>query len=107
MDQFINFLGEPGSSQKRDEVRLMLETVNSGFAKANQAIAEIGASVNLVDRQVEINKEMMLQSMQVLSSIEDLDLTKAISDFSFQKIAIEAAQSSYMQMQGMFLFKYM
>lgn len=107
MSRFIDFLGDSTSFEKKDEVRLMLETIDSAFSKANQVIAEIGASTNLVDRQVEINKEMVLQSTQVLSSIEDLDLTKAISDFTFQKIAIEAAQSSYMQMQGMFLFKYM
>ena len=79
----------------------MLETMDNAFAKANHVIAEIGASTNVVDRQIEINKEMVLQSKQILSSVEDLDLTQAISDFTFQKIAIEAAQSSYMQMQGL------
>lgn len=107
MERFVEFLGDASAYNKKDEVRLMLETIDSGFSKANQVIAEVGASMNVIDSQVNINKEMVLQSMQVLSSIEDLDLTKAISDFSFQKIAIEAAQSSYVQMQGLSLFKYM
>jgi flagellar hook-associated protein 3 FlgL len=40
------------------------------------------------------------------SSIEDLDFAKAISAFEQSKIALQAAQQTFTQVQGLTLFNY-
>jgi len=41
-----------------------------------------------------------------LSDLRDLDYSKAISDLALQQVTLEAAQKSFMRVQGLSLFEY-
>ena len=46
------------------------------------------------------------QYQQTLSDLQDLDYAQAISDFTRQQVALEAAQKSFVAISGLSLFKY-
>jgi flagellar hook-associated protein 3 FlgL len=69
--------------------------------------AESGINLQVIDRQKSnhLDTEVYLESGR--SSIEDLDFAKAISSFEQSKIALQAAQQTFTQVQSLSLFNYM
>lgn len=69
--------------------------------------SSVGARMNAIDDQSEINAGMNLQLQTVKSSIEDLDYAEAISQFQQQMAGLQAAQQTYIQVQGLSLFNFL
>lgn len=67
----------------------------------------IGSRMNALDNQAEINEGMNLQLETVKSAIEDLDYAAAISQFQLQMTGLQAAQQTYIQVQGLSLFNFL
>ena len=53
-----------------------------------------------------INEMFIVEAKSALSSIEDLDYSEAIIQFQQQQMVLQAAQQSFVQIQGMSLFDY-
>jgi flagellar hook-associated protein 3 FlgL len=69
--------------------------------------ATVGARRNVVDEQNEVNSGSQLILETYRAEIEDLDYTEAISRMNQQMIALQAAQKTYIQVQGQSLFDYL
>ncbi len=69
--------------------------------------ATVGARRNVVDEQSEVNSGSQLILESYRAEIEDLDYTEAISRLNQQMMALEAAQKTYIQVQGNTLFDYL
>jgi flagellar hook-associated protein 3 FlgL len=69
--------------------------------------ATVGARRNVLDEQSEVNTGSQLILESYRAEIEDLDYTEAISRLSQQMMALEAAQKTYIQVQGNSLFDYL
>ena len=67
----------------------------------------LGARLNELDALQSSGENMGLQYKQMLSQLQDVDLSKAISDLSQQKTSLEAAQKSFLAVSGLSLFNYM
>ncbi|MEO0435482.1 MAG: flagellar hook-associated protein FlgL [Pseudomonadota bacterium] len=87
--------------------------LGSGLLNLDQAIgnvvevqAEIGARLNRIDSQQEINSEFNLQLQTTLSNVQDLDYTEAISRLNLQLVALQAAQQTFVQTQSLSLFNF-
>jgi flagellin-like hook-associated protein FlgL len=72
-----------------------------------QMRAEMGARLNSLDQGRMVLSDLALLYHSERSALSDLDYTETISDLSQQKMVLEAAQLSFMQVQGLNLFKYM
>ena len=48
-----------------------------------------------------------LQYSQILSELQDLDYTEALTQLSQQQFTLEAAQRSFMAVSGLSLFKFL
>lgn len=85
-------------------------TALSNIAAAQDNIlkvrASVGASLKEVDTQSSVNDDLVLQYKTTLSTLQDLDYTKAISDMSLKQTALQAAQKSFVNIQGLSLFNY-
>ena len=68
--------------------------------------ATIGARLNAVDAQTDINEGLLLSLRQTLSGVEDLDYAEAISRFQQQLATLQAAQQSFVKIQGLSLFNF-
>jgi flagellar hook-associated protein 3 FlgL len=92
--------------------------INNGMGRAlnnlDQAMdhilkvrADVGVRLNQVESQQSVNESFQLQLEATLSDVQDLDIAEAISRFNLQLTALEAAQQSYVKMQGLSLFNFL
>jgi flagellar hook-associated protein 3 FlgL len=66
----------------------------------------VGSRLSEVDSVTSLNGDLDLQYAQTLSSLRDLDYTKAISDLTQSQTNLEAAQKSFAVVSQLSLFKY-
>ncbi|OGT19996.1 MAG: flagellar hook-associated protein 3 [Gammaproteobacteria bacterium RBG_16_57_12] len=69
--------------------------------------ARIGARLNTIDSQKDVNETVMLQIKGSISSLEDLDFAEAVGRLNLGLTGLQAAQQSYTRIQGLSLFNYM
>lgn len=69
--------------------------------------AHIGARLNTTDREEQINSAYSLQLESLRYSVCDLDVAQATSDLGCQSAVLEAAQLSFIRVQGLSLFNYL
>lgn len=78
---------------------------------AAQRIIEVRSSVgdrlNAVENQKSMNDAFNLQMKSVLSDIQDLDYTEAISRFNTQTQVLQAAQQAFAKVQNLSLFNFL
>ncbi|NVK43067.1 MAG: flagellar hook-associated protein FlgL [Oceanospirillaceae bacterium] len=80
-----------------------LETVQDLNLSAR---GSLGARMNALEQQQLVNEDYQLFTREALSSLEDLEYNEAISRFSLQQTVLQAAYSSFSQIQGLSLFNY-
>lgn len=68
--------------------------------------ASIGARLNSIDNQKEVNADLVGASQVALSAVQDLDYAEAISRLNQQMISLQAAQQSFTKIQGLTLFNF-
>lgn len=86
-----------GAMQDMDRAMENLVTVRAG----------VGARLNALEGQESMNDESLLTTQRVLRDILDLDYTEAVTRFSRQQTALQAAQQTFMQIQNLSLFNYL
>ena len=69
--------------------------------------AKIGARINVVEQQAIISEDLSLSVKETLLSLQDLDLAEAISRLSLQSTALQAAQQTFVRVQGLNLFNFL
>ena len=103
------------STQTTDSDRAHFHNaMNRALMNIDQAIgsildttARVGARMNTVDKQLDINESFNLQLKTVLSGIEDLDYAEAITRLNLQLTSLDASQNTYQKIQGLSLFNYL
>ena len=83
-----------------------LEQLNDAMNHLTSRRAQSGINLQVIDRQKSNHLDTELYLSSGRSSIEDLDFAKAISTFEQSKIALQAAQQSFTQVQSLSLFNY-
>ncbi len=66
--------------------------------------AKIGARINAVESQQQINEQFEVQTRAVLSDIEDLDYADAVGRLNLELAGLEAAQQAFQRIQNLSLF---
>jgi flagellar hook-associated protein 3 FlgL len=69
--------------------------------------SQAGARLATIEQQESANADFILNYEMQLSSIRDLDYAEAITRLNRDTTALEAAQSSYVKIQGLSLFNYL
>jgi flagellar hook-associated protein 3 FlgL len=68
--------------------------------------ASVGAREKELDYLDSSGEDLNIQYASTLSTLQDLDTAKAISQFSQQQLTLQAAQQSFKAMSGLSLFNY-
>lgn len=84
-----------------------LTNISSSLNKVIDAQSRVGIRMNNIDQQREINNGLLLNMKSTLSGIQDLDYAEAISKLSLQMAGLQAAQQSFVKVQGLSLFNYL
>lgn len=87
--------------------------LNAGMQNLDQAIthidevrASVGSRLNVVESEREINESLLVESKAALSLVEDLDYAEAVTQLNKQTLALQAAQQSFVKIQGLSLFEF-
>lgn len=112
LDDLINTLetSGPGATQNT-RLANSLNTAQSNLDNALDVAltvrAAIGSYSQEIDRSRSAGEDLDLQFEQTLSQLTSLDYAKAVSDLTFQQVSLEAAQKSFVRVQGLTLFDYL
>lgn len=112
LSNFVDALQTPVTSaseqaELNNRLNRFLSDVDQGMNNILTVRAGIGARLNAIDGQRDINEDQLFQTTQIISSIEDLDYASAISKLNLQMAGLEAAQQTYIKVQGLSLFNYL
>ena len=84
-----------------------LQSIDNAMAHVMQVRTDVGVRMNQVENQLNLNDSFSVQLQESLSEIQDLDLAEAISRLNLQMVALQAAQQTYVKVQGLSLFNYL
>jgi len=83
-----------------------LADLDQGLEHVLTVRAGIGAGMRELETLAAANEGRQILHEQSLSRLQDLDYNQALSDFSRQQLALEAAQKSFIQVAGLTLFDF-
>ena len=87
-----------------------LSAANNNIDNALNNILQIRASVGTrlkeIDSLDSTGEDLNIQYTDAVNELQEIDLVEAISNFTQQQIALEAAQKSFMQISRLSLFNY-
>ncbi|MGV6852424.1 MAG: flagellar hook-associated protein FlgL [bacterium] len=81
--------------------------LDQAFDKFLNVRTDVGARLNVTEKQLEIQQDLVLSYEEALSAVKDLDYAEAISQFQLQSISLQAAQQSFAQIQQLSLFNFL
>jgi flagellar hook-associated protein 3 FlgL len=106
----IDWINNKASGGEDPQVQVdfnqILNQLGDSINHLTSSRAESGINLQVIDRQKSNHLDTELYLTSGKSSIEDLDFAKAISAFEQSKIALQAAQQTFTQVQGLNLFNY-
>ena len=84
-----------------------LTRLDSAIDEVLNTRASIGARLNTIDSQRNMNDSFDLLLQENRSTLEDLDYAEAVSRFERQLLALQASQQSFVKIEGLSLFNYL
>ena len=85
--------------------------INDGIANLDRAIGQVleirtrvGTRLSTLESQRDLNQGIELQLSQTLSVVQDLDYAEALTSLNQQLATLEAAQQTFVRVQGLSLF---
>jgi flagellar hook-associated protein 3 FlgL len=93
-------------AQLNNEAGFALQNLDQSYGRLLDLRTRVGARLNTIERQGQIDEERKLLLQTTLSHVEDLDYAEAISRFELQQAALEAAQQAYAEMSRLSLFDF-
>lgn len=93
-------------NQLQVEIGHIISDLNQVSNHVTSVRANVGARMQVVSSQDNINEDYLLTVKTTQSSLEDLDIAEATMEYSQQRLALQAAQQSFAQVQSLTLFQY-
>ncbi|MSQ59705.1 MAG: hypothetical protein EXR36_08705 [Betaproteobacteria bacterium] len=93
-----------GNTRLANGMNVALSNIDNGIDQVLKVRAATGTITSEVDATKSSNDDFVLQYDRELSNLRDLDYSKAISDLALQRATLEAAQKTFVQVQGLSLF---
>ncbi|MBI5752631.1 MAG: flagellar hook-associated protein FlgL [Hydrogenophilales bacterium] len=104
IETFITALNS--GSVTASDLTTALTQIDTAVNNVLRVRASIGSRLNELDAAEGANLDAVLQYESTLSNIRDLDYTRAITDLTRQQTGLEAAQKSFVSVQGLNLFNF-
>lgn len=95
-----------GNTKLANSLTESLSSIDNAIDRFLTVRASVGTRLKEVETTKGVNDDIVLQYDRQLSDLRDLDYSKAISELALQNVALQAAQKSFMQVQGLSLFEY-
>jgi flagellar hook-associated protein 3 FlgL len=96
-----------GATFSQADVNAALTGLDEALGTVLNVRTSVGVRLKELDSAQSFVTDLSSQYQQIMSQLEDLDYAKAISDLTKNQVTLEAAQKSFMKVQGLSLFNYM
>lgn len=96
-----------GNLKVRDSVAVALSNLDAVNTKVLAVQGSIGARLNTLDTTEGFVDDVSLVNKGVQSDLEDLDYAEAISRLTMQSTILQAAQQSFVKINGLSLFNFL
>ncbi|HEX5353522.1 MAG TPA: flagellar hook-associated protein FlgL [Rhodanobacteraceae bacterium] len=104
IDTFENTPPGTGSS---NTVNRQIEGIDQSLQRVLDVQGSVGARINTLDQQKTSEGDLDVQYEGQISNLQDVDMASAIGQLNLQQVALQAAQQTYIKVQGMSLFDYL
>lgn len=84
-----------------------LFALDNALERLSTIRADIGARLNAVTQQQQVNAQFVLEMQGTLSQVQDLDYADAIGRFNLEQVVLQAAQQAFVKVQGLSLFNFL
>ena len=78
--------------------------IDRAFDNVLERRSSIGARLNIIESKTATNESFVLELKTTLSSVQDLDIASAAVELQQRLTSLEAAQASFVRIQGLSLF---
>ena len=99
--------GSSGKAALSNRLNTALDNLKQAHDNVLTVQASVGAHMKELDYLDSAGDDLDIQYAATLGDLQDLDVVKAISDFSQQQTTLQAAQMSFKTMSGLSLFNYL
>ena len=111
VQNLINLVANPGASgaqraQNQTAIYGALQTLSGAQTHVTNVLAGVGAREQSVTAATSQLQSRSTQLQTTLSGLQDLDYAAATAKFSQTQLTLQAAEQSYVQIQGLSLFNY-
>ncbi len=103
----INGTGTAVSTRRANDLSRALTDLDRSMEKVVQVRARIGARLNTVETEQQVNADFELYLQQNISDVRDVDIAAAVTDLTRGNASLEAAQRSFVAIQNLSLFDFM
>jgi flagellar hook-associated protein 3 FlgL len=114
ISDLITTLNTPMASAANGGGTSLTNSLNHALTSLDNALnnvlttrSSLGSRLNEIDSLQTMGDSLGLQYKQNLSQLQDVDMTKAISDLTQQKMGLQAAQQSFAAVSTLSLFNYL
>ena len=84
-----------------------LNDIDASLQRVLDTRASVGARINALDEQDNLQRKFIVDTETSLSNIQDLDYADAISRYTQQNAVLQASQMAYAKVQNLSLFNYL
>lgn len=101
-------LESPGSlTAFHNAMNRVLMDLDQGMENMSGIRSRAGGRLNVIDSQKDANANFVLDAQKALSEVQDLDYAEAASRLNRQLLSLEAAQQTFVRVQGLTLFNFL
>ncbi len=90
----LDRISEALDSNNTDRLTALLKTLGRSMDQMLSKRAEVGARLNFIDNELDSLDDSILKLRTVMSSTEDADITKVVSEIAKTQLALEALRQS-------------
>jgi flagellar hook-associated protein 3 FlgL len=91
----------------QDEIQGKLDHLDQMLDISTEALADLGVEMSTIETELALNADLKNSLQATLSSEEDIDYTKTITELQGRLLSLEAAQSSFAQISRLSIFDYL
>ena len=84
-----------------------LTEIDNALERVLATRARVGARLNALDREQDVNEGFLVRLRETRSRIEDLDIAEAATELNRQMVVLQAAQQAYVKVSGLSLFNFL
>ena len=94
-------------AKQSNDLSHAIDSLDQAFFHIQTQRTSLGVSLQSLDLRDDQNQDSVLRIDKQMSELEDLDYAEAVSELNLQTVALQAAQQSYIKIQGLSLFNFM